>query len=247
VDESLLISFADLEERHWWFVVRRQIVLSAIESSDIKDDADVVEVGCGTGGFARELGRRHPDWRILGVEPSEQAAGIARARGCEVVLGSFESLPAEDRSLDLVVALDVLEHCEFDGAASSEAARALKPGGRFVLTVPALPSLWSSHDDANRHYRRYTRSTLHSALDGAGFAVDRMTYFNSFLLPAGYVSRFISRATGSRKALGVDLPVAPVNATMKAVFSAEAALVSRVDLPLGMSLLAVCSKRNTTT
>lgn len=242
MDESLLLSFADLEERHWWFVVRRRIVEDAIAAAFDQSSASVVEVGCGTGGFSKRLAATHPDWRVRGVEPSEQAASVAETRGCDVCLGTFERLPSQDSDVDLVIALDVLEHCEDDAHAAREAARVLKPGGKFVLTVPALPSLWSSHDEDNRHFRRYTNSTLSAALRQAGLTVERMTYFNSFLLPAGYASRVLARATGSKKALGVELPAAPVNSVMKAIFSAEAALVSRVDLPLGMSLLAVCSK-----
>lgn len=242
MDESLLLSFAELEERHWWFVVRRRIVEDALRSAFDRDAASVLEVGCGTGGFSKRLAQLHPNWDVRGVEPSQQAAEVAGERGCDVCLGTFDLLPAQDSAIDLIIALDVLEHCEDDVHAAREAARVLKADGKFVLTVPALPSLWSSHDDDNRHFRRYTRSTLSSTLCQAGFAIERMTYFNSLLLPAGYASRITARATGSRKALGVELPAAPVNSAMKTIFSLEAALISRTDMPLGMSLLAVCTK-----
>lgn len=242
MDQTLLLSFADLEEHHWWFVVRRRIVEDAIAAAFDLQQASVLEVGCGTGGFARHLGEQHPGWDIRGVEPSEQAACAANGRGCCVETGTFQALPAEDSSVDLVIALDVLEHCEDESAAVAEAMRVLKPGGLFVLTVPALPSLWSSHDVDNAHFRRYTRTTLTGPLAKRGFEIERMTYFNSLLLPVGYLSRWVSRATGSKKTLGVQMPSPPVNSIMRAVFSAEASLVERVDLPVGMSLLAVCRK-----
>lgn len=242
MDQALLLSFAELEEHHWWFVVRRRIVEDAIASSFTAHDASVLEVGCGTGGFARKLASQHPGWGVRGVEPSEQAARVAVDRGCCVDLGTFQSLPANDGSVDLLIALDVLEHCENDADAVAQAARVMKPGASFVLTVPALPSLWSSHDEDNRHYRRYTRETLAAAFGGSGLELERMTYFNSLLLPAGYLSRWVSRATGSKKALGVEMPSATVNNVMRTVFSAEASLLRHMDLPAGMSLLAVWHK-----
>jgi SAM-dependent methyltransferase len=152
-------------------------------------------------------------------------------------------LAEPDGGVDLLVGLDVLEHCEDDAASVREAARVLAPGGVFVLTVPALPSLWSQHDVDNAHFRRYTRSTLLEPLRAADFEIERVTYFNSLLLPAAYASRWVARATGSRKALGVDMPSKAVNETMKAVFSLEAALLRTVDLPVGMSLLTVARRK----
>lgn len=243
MDQSLLMSFAEIEERHWWFAVRRRIVEAAIDAARVPEAARVLEVGCGTGGFAARLAAAHPGWRVSGVEPSEAAAGTAVQRGCDVCVGTFETLAEPEGSVDLLVALDVLEHCEDDSVSAREAARVLAPGGAFVLTVPALPSLWSQHDIDNAHFRRYTRPRLLAPLEAAGLEVERATYFNSILLPAAYASRWVARMTGSRKALGVEMPSQPVNETMKAVFSLETALLRGVDLPVGMSLLAVARKR----
>ncbi len=242
MDQSLLLSFADIEERHWWFVVRRRIVEDAIEACEIPECARVVEVGCGTGGFSRRLASAHPGWRISGVEPSEAAVDVAVQRGCDVRAGTFEALDEPDGSVDLIIALDVLEHCADDAVACREAARVLVPGGAFVLTVPALPSLWSQHDVDNAHMRRYTQATLRRPLAATGFEIERMTYFNTLLLPAAYISRWAARLTGSRKALGVDVPWAPVNSFLKATFALERAALRRMRPPVGMSLLAVARR-----
>jgi len=201
-----------------------------------------MDVGCGTGGFTRRLRDVHPDWDVRGLEPSAKAVEVARGRGCLVDTGTFESLPADDASLDMLVALDVLEHCKDDRKAIAEAVRVLKPGGLFVVTVPAMPSLWSSHDEDNAHYRRYTRKTLLAPFAGQDLELVRLTSFNTLLLPVAYVSRWIARTTGSKKALGVDLPPAPLNSALRALFSVEVELVRHVDLPVGMSVLAVFRK-----
>lgn len=243
MDEQLLVTFAVLEERHWWFLSRRRIVEDALDRYVSSETQSVLDVGCGTGGFINHLAGLHENWSIRGVEPSHGAASHAVKSGCSVEVGTFESLPAEDSSVDALTALDVIEHCEDDAAACLEAMRVLRPGGYFLLTVPALPSLWSQHDVDNRHFRRYTTETLRRPLQSAGFDIVRVTYFNSLLLPVAYVSRWFSRLTGSRKALGMGLPPAPLNELLRRTFLLEAGLLRTLDLPVGMSLLALCRKR----
>lgn len=242
MDERLLLSLEQLEREHWWFVVRRRLVLEVV--GGLVEDAHlrVVEVGCGTGGMLADLRARYPDARVSGIEPSQEAAVVARQSGCEVSSAYLEDLPLDKSSVDLLLALDVLEHCADDVAAAREALRVLGAGGHVVVTVPALPSLWGPHDELNHHHRRYTRDSLSACLGEAGFELTRCTYFNSLMLPAGYLSRIVARATGSAKMTGVELPARPVNALMRGVFGLEIPALRRTDLPLGMSLLAVGRK-----
>ena len=242
VDEALLLSFSEIEDAHWWFVVRRKIVEEAI-GADIPGASIVLEVGCGTGYFLNRLSQRFPDAVVTGIEPSEAAAKIARERGCSVARGTLQTCHFDaDAPADLLVALDVLEHCEDDRAALRSAASAMAPGARIVLTVPALPSLWSPHDQANRHYRRYSARQLAGALESAGLQIDRMTYFNLLLLPVGYVARTIQRLTRNSALSGVEMPGPWVNAALAAVFALEVQLLRYLDLPLGMALLAVARR-----
>lgn len=242
MDEALLAKIGEVERDHWWFVVRRAIVLQTLDGLGLPDDARIVEVGCGTGGTLAELRQRHPGWRCLGVEPSDGACRVAREKGCEVMQAALPSLPLSGSSAECVVALDVLEHCADDVAAAREMARVLADDGRLLITVPALPSLWSVHDVDNAHFRRYTRRTLAIALEDAGLAIERLTYFNTLLLPLGYASRWAARISGSRKALGVETPPRLVNEVLRAVFGLETVALRHEDLPVGMSLLAVARK-----
>ncbi len=242
MDENLLLSFSELEETHWWFVVRRRIVLEELRRRALEDCREVLEVGCGTGGLLRELSELHPDWTLRGVEPSTAACLLAVERGCDATCATFEGLPADDASLDLLIALDVLEHCEKDSVALAEALRTVRPGGVVLLTVPALPSLWSPHDDLNGHFRRYTRATIAAALVEAGFSPVRVTFFNSLLLPAAWISRKIARWFRLTRTPGLRVPPAPLNAMMKAVFSLEVWWLRVGRLPLGLSLMAVARK-----
>lgn len=242
MDESLLLKIGEVEEKHWWFAVRRLIVMRALERLDVQDSARVLEIGCGTGGFMRHLREAHPTWHIQGVEPNAAAAEAALGRECSVSLGALPHIQLPAASFDLVVALDVLEHCEDDRAAAREVHRLLADDGFVALTVPALPSLWSIHDEDNAHFRRYTRRAVEELLASSGFQAVRLTYFNTLLLPLGYASRTVANLARSRRALGVETPPAPVNALLKGLFGAEAAFVRRRDLPVGMSILAIARK-----
>jgi SAM-dependent methyltransferase len=242
VDEKLLLSFESLEETHWWFVVRRRIVLDATARPAPRPVRSILDVGCGTGGTMRALRARFPDAEIKGVEPVEAAARIAAGRGCDVTSGAFEHLPVEGESVDIVMALDVLEHLADDGLGLAEAFRALRPGGRLVATVPALPRQWSVHDELNGHFRRYTRAGLVGAVRAAGFRVERATYFNTLLLPLAFLERAALRRLKLPRSPAVSLPPRPLNAVLRGVFGLERPILARADLPIGLSLLLVASR-----
>ncbi len=242
VDEKLLLSFESLEETHWWFVVRRRIVLDATARQAPRPVRRILEVGCGTGGTMRALRARFPSADIKGVEPVEAAARIAAGKGCDVTSGTFEHLPADGESLDLLLALDVLEHLADDGLGLAEAFRALRPGGRLIVTVPALPGQWSVHDELNGHFRRYTRASLVDAVRAAGFRVERATYFNTVLLPLALFERAALRRLKLPRSPAVALPPRPLNAALRGVFGLERPILARADLPIGLSLLLIAGR-----
>jgi SAM-dependent methyltransferase len=200
----------------------------------------LLEVGCGTGATLRGLVAVFPGARVTGVEPAAAALRVAAAAGCDVVPGSFERLPVAAGSVDMLLALDVLEHLDDDAAGLAEAARALRPGGRLLVTVPALPALWGPHDELNHHRRRYTRAMLRDRVVIAGFRVERVTYFNTLLLPLAWLERTMARRRHQPAA--VQQPAPFVNAVLRRIFALEPPLLRRVDLPIGLSLLLVASR-----
>jgi hypothetical protein len=149
----------------------------------------------------------------------------------------------------VVLALDAFEHFDDDVGAMKETYRVLRPGGVLVATVPAFMSLWSPHDDAYHHRRRYRRPQFRARLREAGFHVERVSYSTMTLFPAVFALRRWRRMTGGDDVTdsGLRSPTsdfavrfpAPVEALAGAITSAEVALQRRVNLPFGVSLCAV--------
>jgi hypothetical protein len=136
----------------------------------------------------------------------------------------------------------VIEHIEEDDAALASIAAKLKPGGTFVMTVPAHQWMWSAHDVVNHHKRRYSKRALKRLVDASPLQLERIGYFNSLLFPLAVAERAASKLRGKGDA-DVKLPPAPLNFALEKVFAAERYLVGRLPLPPGLSLFAVGSAK----
>ena len=120
-----------------------------------------------------------------------------------VIAGSLpDGLDVEDERYGLIGLFDVLEHVEHDAASLAALGKKLMPDGRLVLSVPALPWLWSEHDVAHHHFRRYTVATLRQTIAQAGLTADGIGYFNAILFPVALVQRLVQKTTGLGKGAG---------------------------------------------
>ena len=231
----------ELEEKHWWFVARRNILESVLSTLQLPETSNILEVGCGTGGnitFLRKLGD------LICVESDGSAAGLARERNLVPVLpGALPNeMPEFDRQFDLIVLFDVIEHIDEDGESLLNLCKLLKPGGRIVLTVPAFAFLWSQHDEENHHKRRYSRNSLSSLVISNGLSLDYISYFNFWLFPLVAGIRVIRKFIPYQGAWqDMKLPAALPNRILQSIFNSERHFVGRKYLPFGMSLVAVIS------
>jgi SAM-dependent methyltransferase len=242
MDERLMNAMLELDDRHWWYRGRRRIIRAELDRLPLPADASVLDAGCGSGRTLEELS---PYGDVYGIELDPGAADVARARGRgEVQIGRLEELPWEDGRFDLITCLDVIEHTPDDRVTLRELRRVSRPGGFLLVTVPAYQGLWSTHDVANHHYRRYSRSRLRAAARDAGWGVVRMTSFNGLLLAPAAAVRLAER----RRLREPDSDYKPeltlgpdwLNSLLEQPLRIEARwLASGRTMPAGLSLLAV--------
>jgi SAM-dependent methyltransferase len=238
MERSAYEEMAAIDENHWWYRARRRIVSDIITRYVAPPAAaQIAEIGCGTGSNLPILEKFGA---VTAVEPDTHARAHASGRSnAKIVEGSLPNvLPLNDGSLDLAVMLDVLEHVDDDLAALKAVAAKLKPGASFLLTVPAMPMLWSPHDEEHHHKRRYTKDTLQTVMNKAGLKVEMMSYFNTLLFPVIASVRAIKVLTGD-KSVDTGMPSPWLNKTLEGIFAFERALIGRLPLPVGVSLIAV--------
>jgi SAM-dependent methyltransferase len=224
------------DDRHWWYRGRRRVLRASIDSLELASPCRILDAGCGSGRTLDELAD-YGD--ACGVDVSQAAVDATRSRGHQAHPGSVTALPFADATFDLVTCLDVVEHTPDDRRTLAELRRVTRPGGALLLTVPAHPMLWSAHDEANLHYRRYTRGSLHDAAVDTDWEIAANTYFNAALLAPATVVRLARRhAPKGRSELSLTPP--RLDRVLEWPSRAEAALLrSGVRVPFGLSLLAV--------
>ena len=219
----------ELEDRHWWYKERRHLLDRAVDGLV---PGDALDIGAAGGGNTRVLLKR--GWRAAALEYGEEGAQVCHERGIDVLRADATRLPLAPKSLDLVVAFDVLEHIVDDKAAAAAVFETLRPGGTFLVAVPADPKLWSAHDVAVDHVRRYTRPELVNLLEGAGFTLESVKSWMVVLRPAVALRRRASSGSD------LDDPPAWMNAALGAVVALERVLPVG-KLP-GVSLLVTARR-----
>ena len=240
MDRKAYQEMAQTERTHWWFVGRRRIIRDTIERLELPHEPRILEAGAGTGGNLKMLSELG-DLTAMEID-DEARAHAAETSGITVIAGRLPNgIPDFKDGFDLICLFDVLEHVEQDTETLAMLGQHLKPGGKMLVTVPAYPWMWSSHDEVLHHFRRYTKQSLAKTIELAGLRQERLTHFNAFLLPAAILARTASKFTRRQKAVGADLPPKPVNGLFKSVFSSETTLLRHTNLSCGLSLMAILS------
>ena len=238
MERAVFDRMAELDQQHWWFRARRRI-LSAVIGRVVRPpkNARILEIGCGTG---HNLSMLQRFGQVDGCEMDALARDLASLRlGRRVLDAKLPELAAvPEGEYDVVALLDVLEHVEDDMAALRSIRRRLKPGGALLLTVPANPWMWSAHDAAHHHFRRYSKQSLERAFTEAGFQARMHSYFNTLLFPPIAIARAVAKLLG-RESADDSLPNGTINSFLDRIFGLEAAIVGRLPLPFGVSLVAV--------
>lgn len=226
------------ESRHWWYRALHARVLRARERF-APDAHTMLDVGCGTGGM---LARIPAGIRAAGIDLAPEAVALCRERGLRgIARASAEAIPFEAASVDAVLLLDLLYHRNVLDPARvlHEVRRVLAPEGVAIINAPAYAWLRSSHDDAVHTARRFTCGELVQLLESADFEVSFASYWNTILFPPIALLRVLRRWFPPPGSDVTEAGPAWVNALLGVVLALEAAVMWRVPLPFGVSILAV--------
>lgn len=236
---------AAAEPRHFWFAGRNRLILATLRAA-LGDPRgrSVLDVGCGTGYVLAALERA--GMRGCGMDMNLSALRFARRRTRGLLVRGLAREDTFGPQFDVAALCDVIEHTTDDVGVVRAVAQALKPGGLLLVTVPALPHLWSAVDTASGHKRRYTRAGLVRTMRRAGLRVRLARYFNALLYPAQLAQRHSLRehpaaTPADRLALvrrAVAPPAEPLNRLLGLTARADHAL-TRLALPFGTSLIAL--------
>lgn len=245
--------YYELERRHWWFTAREAIICGYISKMQSNgqlptDNLKILNVGCGPGRSSQYLSQFG---EVTSIEYDKHCCEFAsELTGLNIMHGSITELQFDDNSFDFVCAFDVIEHVEDDALAVSELVRVAKSGANVLITVPAMPSLWSHHDVINFHFRRYRMNEiqkLFSKHDGRSLY---SSYFNFFLFPPIFVFRTISNMLKSgekRKGSGSDFEAFKpglLNSILYWVMRPEGWLMNAgCRFPFGVSILYSWKKK----
>ena len=232
----------ELENYHWWFVSKNYLVKEIIKSLGITSPV-ILDVGMGTGAnilALSELGQ------TFGIDAAEQAIEFCKKRGLKnIALCQADKIIHPDKSFDIIIALDLLEHVPDPVKVLMELKRLLKDDGKIIITVPAFRMLWSQHDEALCHLRRYNKKTFSQDVAESGLKTVRMGYFffTSFF-PVAFI-RLIRRLLPNKYQLKSDTTTLPpkfLNEFLKLIFRFETKIFRRHGTPLGTTLYAILSK-----
>ncbi len=193
VPNSHYESLAKLETSYWWHQSRlnwvEKIVRTFYQAPSI---LSVVDYGCGTGGFLYELNKRVGFKSCIGMDVSQKAIFYAQKYGSNYIQCSPDDLSLM-ADTELVFLMDVLEHIEDDESFLKNFLGQMKQSAGILISVPAVPYLYSSWDKTLGHYRRYTKKGLNDIIKNAGGRVRYITYCFTYILPIVLVRRKLSK------------------------------------------------------
>lgn len=232
------------ENSHFFYVGTHKVILEILQKYLVKkNNINILDAGCGTGLLLKKLklfGEVH------GVDISAEALKFSKKRGIKKIYhSSITKLPFTDKKFDVVLSIDVLYHQKVtsDIKALKEFYRVLKPGGLLIIKVPAYEWLRGHHDIIVQTRHRYEKSELTSKLQSCGFDIQKISYFFTFILPFVLLKRLIDKLISKKVSSEIqDIP-SFLNKTLIWLTIFEMKIFLYINLPYGISILAVAKKQ----
>lgn len=248
MEKSLYKDIQEVENSHWWYKARREIVFHWLtQILQEKSKPWVLDIGCGTGFNVDQLQQLGYN-KTIGLDRYEDALSFCQSRQVNYLVQADAGfvLPFSDKSIDVILALDVIEHIEDDTKFLEEIYRCLMPGGSLIIFTPAFMFLWSFQDTISYHYRRYTRQEIMQKAQAVGFKINKLTYVNSFLFPIVWIGRQLYKFFGNNLKITSESQLSPswMNGILYKVFAAELLMLDHFNFPVGVSIFCICEKTN---
>lgn len=234
----------DVDSTYWYFAGKNDMLeLLARRYFRQEKNIKILDIGCGTGDDIQLLSKFGI---VFGIEHSSEAITncIVSRKLNKVTRSDAEELNFKDNVFDCVVMLDVLEHLKNDTKAIKEIYRVLKKNGIAIISVPAHQMLWSGHDEALGHIRRYSKKELRFLINCARFSIEKLTFWNTLMFCPVAIVRIFRRITNSGKTKPDVKPLPkPINTFLKFLLTSENKILKYADSPCGISLFAVIVKK----
>jgi len=231
-----------MEKNYWWFAGRRYLVKRHLEKIDKLQK--ILDIGCGTGEMLSML-KKYGD--VVGVDIAESALNYCRKRGLKVQKSNIIKMPFDDNSFDVITMLDILEHVKNDHNGLKEVNRICKPRGKVLITVPAYNILWSDHDRALKHFRRYTAKEMMAKLDDSGFKTIKYSYVITTLFLPILIFRLVQKILPKKSAKSPKTSLIfvpkPINSIFIILLKIEAQISRFVSIPFGVSIIILAEKQ----
>ena len=235
-------AYHEIEMQHFWLRARRNYILNALYKAD--RSSTILDIGCSSGillGQLSQIGFKPEN--LYGIDISEKAINNSQKSNLRNTFVMDAQSIVLNQKFDIIIASDCLEHLEDDERALRNWSKLLKPQGIAYIFVPAFMSLWSEHDEANMHFRRYGRSELSEKLKNNGFEVIKSGFWNFFLFMPLYLVRLMSRVKPSKhRESGDILRLPPLNNYLFGILNFENKLLKYINFPFGVSSFAIAKK-----
>jgi SAM-dependent methyltransferase len=232
---------------NFWYEARKVLIFNLLNSlyHQEKLDKNILDIGCGTG---TELTVLKKFGKITGLDSSLDALKILQRNGYDALCGDIEKVNLQTNFYDCICCFDVLEHLPNDELALKKIYASLCKDGHFIFTVPAFQFLFSPHDQALGHYRRYSKQKIKGMLRDNGFKIVTINYWNFFLFPAVLLIRLVKKFVYRLKQNNTyctDLENfnGIINKILFSVLNAENFLCKHnVKFPFGLSIYGIAKK-----
>lgn len=231
-----------VEKNHFWFLAKRKFLGMVLKRYATTKKLCILDVGCGTGGIMEFLKKN--GFKVFGIDVNDEAVKYCRQKDLEVTSGLATKMDFLDNIFDIVLALDVLEHVENDSSAVKEIYRVLKKGGILIATVPAHKFLWSYHDKALHHWRRYNKKEI-GILISEKLNIKLITWIHAYIFLPILIMRWIKNVYKGGNSESDVKEISRVNNMLGKICYIPELIVFKIfgRLPMGASLLVVAEKQ----